>query len=151
MRVPLFLRDHGVWFETLWHPPAYSAQRLARHLCVPGQQVAKCVLVSGPGGHCLAVLPAPCRLDLPAVAGLLGGAAHIAAEAEVAGLFSDCEWGTLPPFGSLYGVATFADPAFDADAPFVFDAHGHQQAIRMSYRDFERLERPRRALLADRC
>src|SRR5205823_493517 len=67
MRVPVFLADNHVAFETLYHPPAYTAQRRASHLHVPGRQLVKCVLLRAPAGYLLAVLPADARIDLAAL------------------------------------------------------------------------------------
>ena len=38
MRVPVFLADNRVTFERLYHAPAYTAQRRARYLRVPGRR-----------------------------------------------------------------------------------------------------------------
>ena len=73
MRVPVFLADNHVAFETLYHPPAYTAQRRASHLHVPGRQLVKCVLLRAPAGYLLAVLPADARIDLAALGQTLGG------------------------------------------------------------------------------
>src|SRR5262249_35089899 len=45
MRVPDFLSENQVPFEELQIPPAFSATQRAKHLHVPGRQVAKCVLL----------------------------------------------------------------------------------------------------------
>jgi Ala-tRNA(Pro) deacylase len=150
MRVPLFLTDRQVAFDTLVHPPAYTAQRRAKYLHVPGRGVAKCVLLRGTAGRVLAVLPATHRVDLGAVARELGGNFHLADDSEVAEVFNDCEWGSLAPFGTLYGLSTILDARFDPEAPIVFAAHTHAVAIRMRCRDFERLEQPRRFSFARR-
>src|SRR5687768_9317974 len=58
-----FLAEHQVPFETIVHAPAFTAQKRARFLHVPGRQVAKGVLLKGPCGYFLAVLPAPQHVD----------------------------------------------------------------------------------------
>jgi Ala-tRNA(Pro) deacylase len=148
MRVSQFLSDQCVAFETVLHPPAFTAQKRAKYLHVPGRQVAKCVLLVGPTGYVLAVLPATHHVDLEAVARAVGGPVRLADGDEVADVFRDCEWGALAPFGMLYGVMTLLDASLDPDAWVVFQAHLHAVAIRMRCRDFERLERPRRLAFA---
>jgi Ala-tRNA(Pro) deacylase len=103
MRVPHFLREQHIAFETLLHAPAFTAQRRAKYLHVSGRQVAKNVLLAGPAGYVLAVLPAPRSIDAETLAGELGGPVRLAADPEIADVFPDCEWGVVPPFGSLYG------------------------------------------------
>jgi Ala-tRNA(Pro) deacylase len=150
MRVPQFLADHEVPFETVVHPPAYTSQKLAHWLHVPGQQLAKCVLLAGPSDYVLAVLPAPYQVDLAAVAAALGGPVRLARPEEVADVFRDCEWGALSPFGALYALRTLLDETIDPDSPIVFQAHRHACTIRMRCRDFERLEKPRRCHISAR-
>ena len=142
MRVAQFLTNHQVDFETIVHPPAYSAQKRAKYLHLPGRRVAKCVLLAGPEDFILAVLPATHHVDTAALAAMLGGPVRLATEREITELFRDCEWGVVPPFGPLYGLATVIDNSLDPDATLVWESHTHGEAIRMRCRDFERLVRP---------
>src|SRR5579884_3203247 len=144
MRVPLFLTERQVDFETIVHPPAFSAQKRAKYMRIPGRQVAKCVLLAGPKGYLLAVLPSTSHVDTEAVAAFLSGPVRVARKDEVASVFPDCEWGAVPPFGTLYGLPTLLDESLDPDTMLVFEGHTHVEAIRLSCRDFERLERPTR-------
>jgi Ala-tRNA(Pro) deacylase len=150
MRVPLFLAEHQVVFETIVHPPAFTAQKRAKFLHLPGKLVAKSVLLHGPEGYFLAVLPATHRVDTDALAAALGGPVRLASGAEVAEVFRDCEWGVVPPFGTLYGLSTVLDEAIEPDAAIVFEGHTHGEALRIRCRDFDRLERPRRLRFARR-
>jgi len=148
MRVSAFLHEQSISFETMVHPPAFTAQKRAHYLHVPGRQVAKCVLLAGPAGFVLAVLPATHRVDLDLVARALGGPVRLADGYEIADVFQDCEWGVLVPFGTLYGLITILDASLDPQAWIVFEAHLHVMAIRMRCCDFERLERPQRLAFA---
>jgi Ala-tRNA(Pro) deacylase len=145
MRVPEFLADHHVPFETLVHPPAFTAQKRARLLHISGAQVAKSVLLFGAAGPVLAVLPATHQVDLDLAAKVLGGPLRLASEDEVADLFRDCEWGTLAPFGTLYGITTtILDDSLQPDMTMLFEAQSHAMSIRLRCRDYEALEHPRR-------
>jgi len=148
MRIPEFLTAEGVAFQRIPHPPAYSAQRRARYLHLAGSQVAKAVLVAGPGGFVLAVLTARQQLDLGALAAHLGGPVRLANRKEAALVFRDCEWGVVPPFGNLYGLPTYLDSALGADTLIVLETHTRVEAVRLSCGDFERLARTRRLALA---
>ena len=144
MRVAEFLAENQIAFDTLIHPPAFTAQKRARFLHVPGRQVAKCVLLKTPESYCLAVLPATHYVDTEALAAQFGTSMRLAEEREVADLFCDCEWGVAPPFGTLYGVPTIVDESLDPESMLVFEGNCHAEAFRLRCRDFERLERPRR-------
>jgi Ala-tRNA(Pro) deacylase len=148
MRIAAFLEDQRVAYESLPHAPAFSAQKRAKYLHVPGRQVAKSVLLRGPDGLLLAVLPANLHLDPYLLSVALGGPVRLANDAETAAIFADCEWGVVPPFGSLYGLPTVLDRSLDPRAMIVFEGQTHGQAVRMRCADFERLERPRRLRFA---
>ena len=104
-----FLTDQRVAFETMLHPPAFTAQKRAKFLHIPGRQVVKCVVLFSGEEPMLAVLPAPWRVDLRRVCLAMGAEVRLASEAEVIGLFRDCERGALTPFGRLYGLTTILE------------------------------------------
>jgi Ala-tRNA(Pro) deacylase len=144
MRFPSYLTEQRVTFETLVLPPAFTSQKRAKYLHVPGRQVAKVVLLAGPSGYLLAVLPATHQVDTGKLAAALGGRVRLASDTEVADTFPDCEWGVVAPFGSQYGLPTMIDETLDSEARLVFEGQTHSEALRLSCRDFERLEHPRR-------
>jgi len=148
MRIAAFLADQPVDCEFLLHPPAYTAQKRAKYLHVPGGQVAKSVLLRGPGGYVLAVLPATRRVDLDRLAAALGGPARLATAGEVADVFLDCEWGVAPAFGRRYGVPTLLEDGVAPDAWLVLEGPSRAEAVRMRCRDYEALEQPRRLRFA---
>jgi Ala-tRNA(Pro) deacylase len=137
MRVLQFLAEQRIAFEPLVHPPAYTAQKRAKYLRIPGRQVAKSVLLAGPEGFLLAVL-----------ARQLGGPVRLATDQEIGEVFRDCEWGVVAPFGALYGLPTLLEDSLTPDSWIVFEANTHAEAIRMRCRDFEGLEKPQRLRFA---
>jgi Ala-tRNA(Pro) deacylase len=148
MRVPDFLLEQHVPFEKLLHPPAFTAQKRAKYLHISGRQVAKSVLLVGPQGYFLAVLPATRQVDTRKLSNVLGGPVRLADADEVADVFRDCEWGVVPPFGGLYGLATLLEAEMAPEALMVFEANTYVEAVRLRCRDFERLENPRRLRFA---
>ena len=82
------------------------------------------------------------------MAALLDGSVRVAEEREVADVFRDCEWGVVPPFGTLYGLPTIVDESLDPEAVLVFEGNYRAEAFRLQCRDFERLEKPRRVPFA---
>lgn len=148
MSVPTILTESRLPYEIILHPPAYTAQKRARMLHVPGAQVAKCVLLMGPAGYLLAVLPATRHVDTAVLCQELGGPVRLANEREVADVFRDCEWGVAAPFGTRYGLPTFLDESLSPEAWVVFEVNTHTEAVRLRCRDFEELEQPRRLRFA---
>lgn len=149
MSVPSLLTDRCIPFQVLVHPPAFSAQKRAKYLHVPGDEVAKCVLLKGPAGFVLAVLPATRQVNTEQLAAAVDGPVRLASSTEVADVFRDCECGVVAPFGTRYGLPTFLDDALAPDTWVVFELNTQTEAVRMRCRDFEELERPRRLRFAE--
>ena len=136
-----FLDQQQVQYAIVHHPVAYTAQELAAIEGVRGREHAKVIVVKMPAGVALAVLPADRRIDLARL-----GAERLAAAEEFQPIFTDCERGTMPPFGHLYGVPTYVDQTLAENSRIIFEAGTHSDAIQMSYADYERLAQP---VLAD--
>ncbi|MGE3820963.1 MAG: aminoacyl-tRNA deacylase [Isosphaeraceae bacterium] len=145
MNIRDYLLSERVTFEWFLHRPASTASRLARNVHVTGRAVAKAVLLWTGDGYCLAVLPATGRVDLERFSRLLAGSVvRLADEEEVSARLKDCERGAVPPFGRAFGLPTFVDLSLARGASkFVCVGNQRHEGLRLSYEDFERLERPR--------
>lgn len=152
MRLDDFLTRQRIPHTRLPHSTAYTANRIAQTLHVPGKEIAKTVLVRTDHGHVLAVLPATHQVDLELLRQELGEEhAWLATEGEIETVFTDCERGAMPPFGSLYDLPTVVDETLADDDEIVFESASHQEAIRMRYADFLAAEHPRIGHFACRC
>jgi Ala-tRNA(Pro) deacylase len=146
MNLSSFLTERGCWHEFVTHEPTYSAQRLAQQLHVPGRTVAKTVLLridaDGRQWFVVAVLPATKQIDMRRAGGVAGGTVKLATEFEIAAQCPDCDFGVLPPFGSRYGMKTIVDSELAEDDEIWFEGNTHNDAVRMKFADFEKLEKP---------
>jgi Ala-tRNA(Pro) deacylase len=145
MNVAKFLEKGHYKFKRVQHVPAYSAQHLAHELHVSGREVAKTVLLRANEGHELvvAVLPASKQIDFKRAAKLLSGAKlELATEFDISAHCPDCDFGVLPPFGSRYGMTTIVDSSLTEDEFIWFEGNTHEEAIRMKFEDYRRLEQP---------
>jgi Ala-tRNA(Pro) deacylase len=149
MNVCEFLKQNQVSFNLQKHPTTHSAQELAESLHVSGDRVAKSVVLAADGKYVLALLPASQYIDMVrARQSLAAKELKLAREDEIASLFRDCDLGSIPPFGSQYGLQTVVDSSFTGDQNIVFEGNHHDEAIVMSLREFERIEHPRTAHLS---
>jgi Ala-tRNA(Pro) deacylase len=151
MSIREFLRSQSVPFSILLHAPAPSAARRAQSVRVPGQQVAKGVLVRSGAGYVLAVVPSTHRVDLDLLAPVLDRSRddlRIATEDELETVFADCERGALPPFGHLYGLPTVVDSSLASVSEIVVEGNTRHEGLRLRYRDYEMVEGPIRARFA---
>ena len=143
-----FLLSRGIGFETLLHRPAFSATRRARNMRVAGREVAKTVLIKSGEEFVLAVLPATSRIDLVRLAISLRvdpALVRLATAEELSRIFRDCEPGTIPPFGRLYGLRTVIDASLTAGSRVVFTGNTRHEGLRMQFPDYDALEQPMRA------
>ena len=139
-----FLDRENVKYVSISHSAAFTAQEIAATAHVPGKDLAKTVMVKLDRKMAMAVLPASERIDLDALREASGARrAELANEGEFRYLFPECELGAMPPFGNLYEMEVFVSSSLTEDEEIVFNAGSHVELIRMSYRDFSRLVKPR--------
>lgn len=139
-----FLESQKVKYQTITHSPAYSAQRTAASAHVSGRELAKTVIVKLDGKMAMAVLPANYKVDLELLKQVSGAEkVELAGEEEFQVKFPGCEAGAMPPFGNLYGMEVFAAEKLAEDEEIAFPAGTHTELIKLAYKDFERLVKPR--------
>lgn len=137
-----FLDGGQVKYVTVQHSLAYKAQEIAASAHIPGNRLAKTVMVKIDGKMAMAVLPGSEKVDLDALERATGAkTVELASELEFKDRFPECEVGAMPPFGNLYGMQVFAAKSLASDE-IAFNAGSHTELIRMSYKDFERLVQP---------
>lgn len=137
-----YLRAHELPYEIIPHSRAASSARVAETAHLPGDQLAKSVLLQDANGYLIALLPSTRKLDLGKLRHHLDRMVQLAVEQEVERIFSDCDAGAVPALGNAYDVATIVDDALLAQAEVYFEAGDHEELVHMSGRDF-------RALMAD--
>jgi Ala-tRNA(Pro) deacylase len=137
------LRQNRISYEVLQHPEAVTAQRIAQAEHVKGRHHAKVVIVKSGDVHLMVVLPADHHIDLEKVEKATGKAVALGKEDEFKSLFPDCAIGAMPPFGNLYGLQTYVDESLAEQDYIVFEAGTHTDAIKMSYRDYEKIVKPK--------
>lgn len=139
-----FLDANDVKYVTIKHSLAYTAPEVAASAHIPGKEVAKTVIVKIDGKMAMAVLPSSFHVDLGALKEAVGAKSVVlASEAEFKDLFPECQAGAMPPFGSLYGMELYVAESLQDDEEIAFNACSHTELIRMSYKDFESLAKPR--------
>ncbi len=126
------------------HPRVYTAHDVAQTLDVPGDIVAKAVVVKADQNFVMTVLPSTWRVDLKRLQDVLEARdVRLATEAEIANLFPDCQVGAMPPFGNLYGMEVYVDQLLSEGESIVFEAGTYVGAIKLQYKDFAGLVRPK--------
>ncbi|MCG6967359.1 MAG: YbaK/EbsC family protein [Chromatiaceae bacterium] len=134
-----YLENRGIKFDIVEHPHASSAMRAAESAHVPGDQVAKPVLLGDDHSYLLAVIPATHRLELDRLNQMLARSLEVLPEDEIEATFSDCERGAIPAVGEPYGVDVVLDPALMQQADVYFESGDHEHLIHMAGDEFRDL------------
>jgi Ala-tRNA(Pro) deacylase len=137
------LDQNKVSYEVLQHPEAVTAQRIAQAEHVKGRHHAKVVMVKSGDQHLMMVLPADHHIDLKKVEKAIGETVSLSNEDQFRSLFPDCAIGAMPPFGNLYDLPTYVDKDLAEQDYIVFEAGTHKDAIKMRYRDYEKIVKPK--------
>ena len=144
------LDEHKVPYEVFNHALAYTAQEIAAKQHCSGNEMAKVVMLEVDDALVMGVIPASRKINLSIVVKSLSAkTARVAREDEFIARFPGCEIGAMPPFGNLFGLPVFVDPALEKDEYIYFNAGNHVQTVRMQYKDFARLVQPKTARLID--
>ena len=139
-----FLDTNHVKYVSIIHSKAYTAQEVAASAHIPGKALAKVVIVELDGEMAMAVLPANRKIVLQDLREITGSdQVRFVAEEKFKDRFPDCEIGAMPPFGNLYGMAVYAAESLAENEEIAFNAGSHEEIIKLSFRDFERLVEPR--------
>jgi len=148
-RLEEYFRQNRVPFQTMTHPPAFTAPEVAAAQHVSGIQVAKVVMAKAGDKLVMVVLPATKHVNFR----LLSDYLHVpdirlAREDEFSTLFPDCLLGAMPPFGNLYSIPVYVDVSLTNDPEIVFQAGTHTDTMKIRYSDYARLVNPQVAPFA---
>ena len=135
-RLEEFLEASGLPYEIRPHPRSVHSAQTARRSHVPLENLAKPVLLTDEYGYVLALLPAAKRVDLDRIGAQLHRRLELASEAEIDGLFRDCEPGALPALGQPWEIPTVYDDALLGLRDVYFEAGGHADVVWMRGPDY---------------
>ncbi len=139
-----FLDSNRIKYLSIIHSRAYTAQEIAAKAHVSGKEMAKTVMIKLDDKMAMAVLPASYKIDFDLIKETSGSKyVELASEEEFKYLFPDCEIGAMPPFGNLYNMEVMVSETLAEDEEIAFNAGSHTELIRVAYKDFERLVKPK--------
>ena len=139
-----FLDGKSVKYISIIHSKAYTAQEIAASAHIPGKELAKTVMIKIDGRMAMAVLPASYKVDFDLLKHALNAErVRLAYEQEFKDKCPDCEVGAMPPFGNLYELEVYVAQSLTEDDEIAFNAGTHTELMKMKYKDFERLVKPK--------
>jgi Ala-tRNA(Pro) deacylase len=143
-----WLRGAGVQFTVLRHEPVYTSEQAASVRGTPLSSGAKALIVKSGERFVLLVLPADRKLESKKAREALGVKGLRFASREEVEQLTGLQPGSIPPFGSLFGLPTYCDPALAHNASINFNAGDHSISVQMSYADYVKVEKPTLAEVA---
>lgn len=138
-RLKAHLDDQGIAFDTNAHPRTATASETAEAAHVPGDHLAKSVLVHLEDDHVLAVVPSSHRIDLGTLQEVLEHRIGLSGEDDIGRIFSDCDMGAAPPVGAAYGVPVVVDESLSGLDRVWFEGGDHRTLVSVAGADFDRL------------
>jgi Ala-tRNA(Pro) deacylase len=134
-----YLAAKNVAYDVLAHTPTQSALRTARACHIPGDCLAKAVLLRDELGYALAVLPASHHIRLTDLKRQFGDDVELASEREIIEIFEDCARGAVPAIGECYGLDVVVDDDIDAQPEIYFEGGDHATLVHMTHAEFAAL------------
>ncbi len=139
LKVKQFLRDKGVDYQVVAHPPTHCSSETAESAHVPGDRLIKSVILQDEKGYMMAVLPSTHRVELGTLYHALHRNLGLATEFELLPLLKDCAPGAIPPLGPAYEIETIVDQSVEGLPDVYFEAGDHEELIHMRGDAFLRL------------
>ncbi len=129
----------GRQYDIIEHPCTSNSTHTAEAAHVPGERLAKSVVLEDGDRYLMAVVPATHSVDIGALYRRFGREIGLATEEQVAKLFVDCEPGAVPPLGQVYGIETILDEAFVDAEDVYFEGGDHRALVHVNGSDFLKL------------
>lgn len=144
-----YLDDNHVPYDVMRHKRTHCAYDTVRAAHVPGDRVAKAVVLTREGGFVVAVVPATARVRLDIIENVLRCPVDLATEDEICELFPDCDLGAIPALVDAYAVDAFIDESFDKQPDIYLEGGDHRSLVHMTGEAFRAIVRDtRRARIA---
>ena len=141
-RLEALLHHQAVEFTVLRHEPVFTSEQAAAVRGTPLSSGAKALVLKAGDGFVLAVLPADRKLDSKKARDALKVKGLRFASKEEVMQLTGLEPGSIPPFGSLFGVKTYCEPALAENPSINFNAGDHSVSVQMPYLEYARVEAP---------
>ena len=132
----------GAPFAVSQHAPVFTSEEAAAVRGVALSSGAKALVVKAGEEFLLLVVPADRKLDSKKARTQLGVKALRFASREEVEQLTGLQPGSIPPFGSLFGLSTRCDPALGLNERINFNAGDHAVSISITYADYLAVERP---------
>jgi Ala-tRNA(Pro) deacylase len=130
-RLQNYIARQGIDYDLIMHAHTNSSKETVEAAQVPGEQLAKAVILEDEEGYVMAVVPATHNIKLGRLRKQLKRELRLAMERDFSGLFNDCEVGAIPPVGMVYGMPTVVDDALAEKHDIYLESGDHEGLIHL--------------------
>ena len=141
-RIVDLLDTNGVAYRLLRHPPVLTSEEASRVRGTPLEAGAKALVCHADDRVVLIVVPADARLDNRAFRQRAGVKNVRMIDPEQIQELVGAPVGAVPPFGSLFGLTTYADREVVERDLIAFNVGARDVSVTMAGPDYAALERP---------
>jgi len=141
-RLQDFLQRHAVTFTVLRHAPVFTSEQAAAVRGTSLASGAKALVLKAGEEFVMAILPADRKLESRKARDGLGVKSLRFATKEEVFERTGLQPGSIPPFGSLFGLKTYCDAALAENPSINFNAGDHAISVQMPYAEYVRVEKP---------
>ena len=134
-----YLDAKSVKYDVIAHQPTNSSGETAEICHIPGDRLAKGVLLRDEVGYALAVLPASHHIRLSELRRQFGDDVDLATEGEIEDLFQDCVRGAIPAIGECYGLDMVVDDSIEEQPEVYFEGGDHTTLVHMTHAQFAKM------------
>ena len=137
--VERYLHNRGLDYTLLPHPHTRSSMDTAAAAHVPGDRLAKAVIVNRGSEPLMVVVPSDYHVHLGRLHEFLGDQVGLASEDELTTLFPDCARGAIPPVGSAYGLKMLVDDRLLGEPELFLESGDHESLLQIDGATFRAL------------
>ena len=136
------LHDQACTYQYLVHEPVMTSEDSARVRGGKIEEGAKALVMQADQEYIMVVIPGNKKADLDKIKAQFQFKKLAMASKESVTAKTSLEVGSIPPFGSLFGMKTILDPDLNATGKIAFNAGRHDRSIIMGYDEYLLLEQP---------
>ena len=148
-RVEQLLTSRNIAFDVSRHKPVFTSEEAAAVRGVPLSSGAKALICKGDDQFVMFVVPADRRLAGKQVRKRLVWRKFRFANREEVLTLTGLTPGSIPPFGSVFGLPTYCDERLSENTTINFNAGDHTISVSMRYLDYLDAEQPELGTFAE--
>jgi Ala-tRNA(Pro) deacylase len=133
-RIEQFLEEHRIPYDVVAHERTATSLQAAHAAHVETGRLAKAVLLEGDDCFMAAMIPADHDVRLGQLQLDYGEHLHLADEATIREMFTDCDPGAVPGLPTAWGIETVWDDDLLAQPDIYLESGDHRRLIHLETR-----------------